>query len=52
MTRVTTNRVKAGLTTGAAKAQYANIKGKDPVPAYIYGDNFGRNTDYEKGEFY
>jgi len=52
MTKVTTNRVKAALTTGAAKAQYANLKGKDPIPAYIYSENFGKDTHYEKGEFY
>jgi DNA-directed RNA polymerase subunit beta' len=52
LTRISTNRVKAGLTVGAAKGLYANLKGKDPIPAYIYGDNFGRNTKYEKGEFY
>jgi len=52
MTKVTTNRVKAALTTGAAKAQYANLKGKDPIPAYIYGVEFGKDTNYEKGEFY
>lgn len=52
MTKVTTNRVKAALTTGAAKGQYANLKGKDPIPAYIYGEDFGKNLDYQKGEFY
>ena len=52
MTKVTTNRIKAALRVGAAKGQYANIKGKDPVPAYLYGENFGKNTDYEKGEFF
>ena len=52
LTRVSTNRVKAGLTTGAAKGLYANIRGKDPIPAYLYGDSFGKGTDYEQGEFY
>lgn len=52
LTKVTTNRIKAALRVGAAKGQYGNIKGKDPIPAYIYGDGFGQNTDYEKGEFY
>ena len=52
LTKVTTNRVKAALTTGSAKGQYANLKGKDPIPAYIYGEEFGKDTNYEKGEFY
>lgn len=51
-TKMTTNRVKAALTTGASKAMYANIKGRDPIPAYIYGDDFGKNTDFTKGAFY
>lgn len=52
LTKVTTNRIKAALRVGAAKGQYGNIKGKDPIPAYIYANNFGKNTDYVKGEFY
>ncbi len=52
LTNITTNRVKAALATGASKGMYANVKGKDPIPAYIYGDNFGRNTNYERGEFF
>ena len=42
MTRITTNRVKNALQTGAARADYANIAGKDPMPAYLYGEDFGR----------
>ena len=38
--------------TGAAKGQYANLKGKDPIPAYIYGENFGKQVMPDKGEFY
>jgi len=52
LTKVTTNRIKAALTTGASKGQFANIKGKDPIPAYIYAEEFGKNTNPEKGEFY
>ena len=52
MTKVTTNRIKAALTSGVAKAQFANVKGKDPIPAFLYGDNFGKDTDYTKGVFY
>ncbi len=52
LTRVSGSRVKAGLTTGAAKGLYANIHGKDPIPAYLHGDDFGKTTDPEQGEFY
>lgn len=51
LTQFTTNRLKLALTTGAAKGNYANLKGKDPIPAYIYGEGFG-NGDVERGEFY
>jgi DNA-directed RNA polymerase subunit beta' len=51
LTQFTTNRLKNALTTGAAKGNYANIRGKDPIPAYIYGEGFGKG-DMAKGEFY
>ena len=51
LTQFTTNRLKSALTTGAAKGNYANIKGKDPIPAYLYGEGFGKG-DAAKGEFY
>ena len=51
-TKITSNRIKAALTTGAARGMYSNIKGKDPIPAYIYGDNFGKRVNRESGEFY
>jgi len=41
-TSITSNRVKAGLQKGMAKSQWSDIAGKDPIPAYIYGDNFGK----------
>ena len=51
-TRITSNRVKAGLITGASQAQYTNLKGKDPIPAYIYGEEFGKSSSPDKGSFY
>jgi DNA-directed RNA polymerase subunit beta' len=51
-TRITSNRLKMALTTGAARGQYANLKGKDPIPAYLYGDNFGKAIDEDEGAFY
>lgn len=42
MTKITTNRVKDGLAKGMAKAQWADIAGKDPIPAYLWGDDFGQ----------
>tara|TARA_Y100000592_G_C5450982_1_gene308702 strand:+ start:224 stop:1741 length:1518 start_codon:yes stop_codon:yes gene_type:complete len=51
LTQFTTNRIKNALTTGAAQGRYANIKGKDPIPAYLYGEDFGKG-DVERGEFY
>ena len=51
LTQFTTNRIKNALTTGAAQGRYANIRGKDPIPAYLYGEEFGKG-DVERGEFY
>lgn len=48
LTSVTTNRVKSGLSKGMAKAQWADIAGKDPIPAYVYGDDFGRPSKKRK----
>lgn len=42
LTKITTNRVKDGLAKGVAKTQWADIAGRDPIPAYIYGDDFGK----------
>lgn len=44
MTKTTTNRIKAAIRTGAAKGQYTNLKGNDPIPAYLYGDDFSSNV--------
>lgn len=41
LTRVTTNRVKDGLAKGMAKMTWGDVAGRDPIPAYIYGDDFG-----------
>jgi len=41
LTRFYTNRIKAAIQEGASKAAYGDIAGKDPIPAYIYGDEFG-----------
>jgi DNA-directed RNA polymerase subunit beta' len=41
LTRFYTNRIKAAIQEGASKAVYGDIAGKDPIPAYIYGDEFG-----------
>ena len=31
------------LTGGAAKGAYTDLKGKDPLPSYLYGDNFAED---------
>lgn len=43
LTRFYTNRIKAAIQDGASKAVYGDIAGKDPIPAYIYGDEFGED---------
>ena len=51
LTRFTTNRIKQAVQEGVAKGSYANLHGKDPIPAYLYGDEFGKGSP-NKGEFY
>jgi DNA-directed RNA polymerase subunit beta' len=51
-TRITTNRVKDALRQGAAKGAWTNFRGKDPIPAYLYSDEFGKHMNPDKGEFY
>ncbi len=54
LTKITTNRIKDGLSRGMAKMQWADVAGKDPIPAYLYGDDFGqpeRKRD-DEGGFY
>lgn len=42
LTKITTNRIKDGLSKGMAKMQWTDIAGRDPIPAYLYGDDFGK----------
>lgn len=49
MTRITTNRVKDGVMKSAARRMWSNIAGRDPIPAYIYGKDFG-NPDKKGGD--
>lgn len=46
LTRFSTNRIKAAVQDSVSSAAYADISGKDPVPAYIYGDEFGKDRYY------
>lgn len=51
-TRITTNRVKDTLSRASAKMQWGDVAGKDPIPAYIYGDDFGDNKKKGGDGFY
>lgn len=46
--RMATNRIVQGIRESAATGASANIHGNNPLPAYIYGDEFGK----KKGDFY
>ncbi|MBC8437075.1 hypothetical protein H8D85_01990 [bacterium] len=46
LTKFTTNRIKSAVQEAASSASYADIAGKDPIPAYIYGDTFGKQRYY------
>lgn len=51
LTKFTTNRIKQALQEGVSSASYSDVSGKDPIPAYLYGDEFGKG-DPGKGIFY
>jgi len=51
LTKFTTNRIKQAVQEGVASGAYTDLHGKDPIPAYLYGDEFGK-TDPAKGIFY
>jgi DNA-directed RNA polymerase subunit beta' len=51
LTRFTTNRIKQALQEGVASGAYTDLHGKDPIPAYLYGDEFGK-TQLGKKSFY
>ena len=46
LTRFSTNRIKAAVQDAVSTTAYADIAGKDPIPAYIYGDEFGKSRYY------
>ena len=52
LSRLTTERLKQTITEGAATGMATNIKGRDPLPAYIYGLEFAKDFDPKKGKFY
>lgn len=52
LSRLTTERLKQTITEGAATGMATNIKGNDPLPAYIYGLDFGKDFNPKKGQFY
>lgn len=52
MGRVSTNRIKQALQESALKGAASNVHGINPLPAYIYGNEFGRDQDEEDKQFY
>jgi len=52
LSRLTTERLKQTITEGAASGMATNIKGRDPLPAYIYGLEFAKDFDPKRGQFY
>jgi DNA-directed RNA polymerase subunit beta' len=52
LSRLTTNRLKQTIQEGAAMGYETNLKGTDPMPAYLQGTSFGQELDPEKKQFY
>jgi DNA-directed RNA polymerase subunit beta' len=52
LSRLTTNRLKQTIQDAATKGQSTNVKGIDPMAAYLYGLDFGKDIDPTKKQFY
>jgi DNA-directed RNA polymerase subunit beta' len=52
LSRLTSNRIKQTLQEAPAKGLSTNLKGIDPMPAYLYGLEFGQKIDPKKKMFY
>ena len=48
LSRLTANRLKQTITEGAGMGMASNIHGHDPMPAYLYGLEFGQSEDPAK----
>jgi DNA-directed RNA polymerase subunit beta' len=52
LSRLTTNRLKQTFQEGAAMGYESNLKGTDPMPAYLAATAFGQDLNPEKKQFY
>lgn len=50
--RLTTNRLVQTIQDAASMGQEGDIKGTDPMAAYLYGLEFGKDLKPKKGQFY
>lgn len=51
MSRLNFQRLKKTLLEGVSKGWRTDIHGTDPIPAYVYGAEFGEGTDKEPYKF-
>ena len=52
LSRTTTNRITQTIQDAAAQGMESDVKGTDPMPAYLYGLSFGQNLKPEKKQLY
>jgi DNA-directed RNA polymerase subunit beta' len=52
LSRLTTNRLKQTIQDAAAMGYESNIKGTDPMPAYLHATDFGQDLDPDKKKFF
>lgn len=52
LSRMATNRIVSTIRDAAGTGMSTNIHGSDPLPAYLYGSDFGKEISPEKGRFY
>ena len=52
LSRLTTNRIVQTIQDAAAQGMSSDVKGVDPMPAYLYGLSFGQNLKPERKQLY
>jgi DNA-directed RNA polymerase subunit beta' len=52
LSRLTTNRLKQTIQEAASMGMESDVKGTDPMSAYLYGLDFGKDVDPTKKKFY
>ena len=52
LSRLTTSRLKQTMQEAVTTGMTTNLKGTDPMPAYLAATEFGQNLDFDKKKLY